>query len=223
LLSKGGRRAETGGENIVNRNIVILAVALLAMAMLATPLAMAVPGAEKKNEKFQTWHYEKTVSFLILLFGEHEYIPSFDEVNVMVITSTEGFITYEITVGSYTYVQGVDFDCVDVYTEYTAIKPVFEEGDTQKLWPYQEQAQAAHLLVETTFDFSAYPGSIEGTLTIQERGGPGGPHTVSLRGTGDLRNAQVQATYANTFNPATYVLTVTDDGTVIGWPDIAPL
>lgn len=199
-----------------------MAVAFLAIALLATPLVSAVPGAEKNNEKFQTWHYEKTVSFLILLFGEHTYIPSFDKVNRMVITSTEGFNSYEITVGDDTYVMGVDFDCVDVYTQYTANKPVFAEDDEQKLWPLDSQAQSVTLLVETTFDFSAYPGGIEGTLTIQERSSSGLTHTSSLMGTGDLQNVQVQATYYNTFDDVTYELTVYDDGTVIGWPDIPP-
>ena len=206
----------------VRRKILGISVVFLLVAILATPLVSAVPGAEKNNEKFQTWHYEKTVSFLILLFGEHTYIPSFDKVNRMIVTSTAGFDSYEITVGDDTYVMGIDFDCVDVYTKYTANKPVFAEDDGDKLWPLDSQAQSSTLLVQTTFDFSAYTGGIEGTLTIQERSSSGLTHTSSLMGTGDLQNVQVQATYYNTFDDITYELTVYDDGTVIGWPDIPP-
>ena len=51
-------------------------------------------------------------------------------------------------------------------------------------------------------------------------------HTTSVWGTEDLENVVVQATYYNTMDPTATpfpVLTVYDDGTVIGWPDKAPL
>jgi hypothetical protein len=191
---------------------------------MITPLALAVPGAEKSNQKFQTWHYEKEVPFTVLLFGEHEYISSKDNPNVLIITTTEGFISYEITVDDKTYVQGVDFDCIDTFTQYTATKPVFAEDDEDKLWPLDSQAKTSHLLVYTTFDFSAYEGSIEGQLCIMERGNVGNTKTTSLWGTEDLQNVQVQATYYNVADDSTPpILTVYDDGTVTGWPDLDPL
>ena len=208
----------------MNKKIVVISVLMLAVVMLVTPLVSAVPGAPKTNEKFQTWHYEKEVSFLVLLLGDHEYIPSFEEVNRLVVSTTEGFLSYEITVGSNTYVQGVDFDCIDTYTEYTATKPVFAEDDAAKLWPEDSQAQTSHLLVLTTFDFSAYTGSIEGQLRIMERGNVGNTKTTSLWGTEDLQNVQVQATYYNEADDSVPpILTVYDDGTVTGWPDKVPL
>jgi len=204
----------------MNKKILVIFVTVLTFSLMLTPFAIAKPGAEKSNEKIQTWHYEKEVPFSVLLSGEHEYIPSFEKPNILVITTTEGFISYEITVEGNTYVQGVDFDCVDVYTKYTANKPTFP--DPAQLWP--SETQSAHLLVYTTFDFSAYPGSIEGQLRIMERSSHGNTHTTSLWGTGDLQNVVVQATYYNTADDSTPpILTVYDDGTVIGWPDMAPL
>ena len=96
----------------MNREI-LLTVLALAFVLLATPFVSAVPGAPKNNSKFQTWHYEKAVNFGldIIVGGEHVYIPSFEEVNRLVISSDAGFLSYEITVGSNTYYQGVDFDC----------------------------------------------------------------------------------------------------------------
>jgi hypothetical protein len=54
LHSFGGTRVEEsiGGER-VNRKLLVVFVALMAVAMLATPLAVAKPGAEKNNEKFE--------------------------------------------------------------------------------------------------------------------------------------------------------------------------
>jgi hypothetical protein len=205
----------------VNKKIISFSI-FLAIVMMVTPLVSAVPGAPKPNEKFQTWHYTKEVSFGVLLLGEHVYTPSFEEPNKLVISSTEGFLSYEITVNGYTYVQGVDFDCIDVYTEYTAILPVFD--DPAQLWP--SSSQSVHLLVLTTFDFSAYEGSIEGQLCIMERGNGGNTHTTNLWATGDLQNVQLQATYYNILDPTTVpfpTITVYDDGTVIGWPNMAPL
>ena len=45
-------------------------------------------------------------------------------------------------------------------------------------------------------------------------------YTFTLEGTGDLQNVQVNAGYAIAgFGDVTGVLTVVDDGTVIGWPE----
>jgi hypothetical protein len=195
----------------MNKEVLVMAVALMAVAMLATPLVSAVPGAPKSNEKFQTWHYEKTMNIL-LLGASFQYIPSFDVVNRLVISWTAGFLTYEITVGGKTYKQGVDFECVDVFTENYYIKPVFLDPGKHMV----AEAQTGGLRADTTFDFSVYPGGIEGTLHILEIGNEGGHYTNSLEGTGDLRNVQVKGVWTNSL--AFPILTVYDDGTVIGWP-----
>ena len=205
----------------VKRKVLGFAVVLLAVAMLATPMVQAVPGAPKNNAKFQTWHYEKTNNFVLgfIVLGDHQYIPSFEKVNRLIISSPFGFLTYEITVGSTTYYQGVDFDCVDTFTVASFNKPVFDQPE--KLYP--SESQTSLLKVYTTFDFSAYPGGIEGTLQMQEIGNAGVTKTSSLEGTGDLQNVQVKAVYAVAgFDDVTGVLTVVDDGTVIGWPNIPP-
>ena len=205
----------------MNREI-LLTVLALAFVLLATPFVSAVPGAPKNNSKFQTWHYEKAVNFGldIIVGGEHVYIPSFEEVNRLVISSDAGFLSYEITVGSNTYYQGVDFDCVDVFSTMYFNKPVFD--NPAQLYP--TESKSSGLRVDTTFDFNAYAGGVEGTLHIREIGAAGAveggaTYTFSLEGTGDLQNVQVNAVYAIAgFDDVTGVLTVVDDGTVIGWP-----
>jgi hypothetical protein len=188
--------------------------------LLATPFVSAVPGAPKNNGKFLTWHYTKTVNFVldVIVGGDHQYIPSFEDVNRLVISTDAGFLSYEITVGSNTYYQGVDFDCVDVFSTMYFIKPVFD--NPAQLYP--AESQSSGLRVDTTFDFDAYPGGIEGALHIREIGAAGAEeggatYTFSLEGTGDLQNVQVNAVYAVAgFDDVTGVLTVVDDGTVIG-------
>ena len=214
----------SGGGERMNKKLFSVLIGALVISLMLTPFAIAVPGAEKSNEKIKSWQYEKEVSFGVLLMGEHEYIPSLEKPNKLVITSEEGFISYQITVDGRTYVQGVDFDCVDVFTKYVANKPVFDPEGLGDLWP--SESQTAHLLVYTTFDFSVYEGSIEGQLRIMERSSSGNTHTTSVWGTEDLQNVVLQATYYNTMDPDATpfpVLTVYDDGTVIGWPDKAPL
>ena len=61
------------------------------------------------------------------------WIPSFEEVNRLVITSDDGYLAYKITVGANTYTQGVDFAVVDTFSEWHFNKPVFSNPD--KLYP----------------------------------------------------------------------------------------
>jgi hypothetical protein len=198
----------------VNNKVLVIAVALLAVAMLTTPLVSAIAGSPKTNDKFQTWHTEKKLNFFTMAIGgEHVWIPSFEKCNRLVITSTEGYITYEITVGTNTYTQGVDFAVVDTYSQWHFNKPVFANPD--KL--YTEDAKAGGIIVEVTFDFSAYPGGIEGTLKVRSVSSEGESGSNSLAGTGDLQNVQVKSQYSYGF--VAPFLTVFEDGTVFGWPE----
>ena len=67
--------------------------------------------------------------------------------------------------------------------------------------------------MDVTFDFSAYPGGIEGAVKVRSVG----DYSNSLAGTGDLRNVQVKSASYYTFSAP--FLTVFEDGTVIGWPE----
>lgn len=195
----------------MNKKVLVIAVALLAVAMLATPLVSAAPLKEKNNDKFQTWHTKKYVNFLAMpILAEHVWIPSFEECNRLVIKSTGGYPFYEITVGTNTYTQGVDFAVVDTYSEWYFNKPVFANPD--KLYP--ASSQAGGVFVEVTFDFSAYKqAEIQGTLKVRTVR----DYSNSLAGTGDLQNVQVKSTW--TYSLAFPILTVIEDGTVIGWPE----
>lgn len=73
--------------------------------------------------------------------------------------------------------------------------------------------------VDYMFDFSAIPGGIEGTLTMRAEFNQGGRSINSLAGTGDLQNVQIKATASNSFNPATFILTISHEGIIHGWPE----
>ena len=66
------------------------------------------------------------------------------------------------------------------------------------------------------YDFSAFAGGIEGTITmlaLTTSGAKRAMHISSLQGTGHLKNVNIQATMGEGF---------THLGVVKGWPDIPP-
>ncbi len=200
----------------MNRKAIVI---VLAVSLLITPmfsLAYAVLGAPKNNEKFQTWHYEKKMNFYndVIFGGEREYYPSFENPNRMVLTATEHYTYFVITVNGHTYTMGVDFD-VEGQVKFAFNNVSFTSP--AKLYPSSSKTDLAK--VELFLDFSAYPGGIEGTLHILEMGTQAGTSTTSLEGTGDLRNVQVMAVWAAAGLSQEGILTVVDDGTVIGWPE----
>ncbi len=191
----------------MNRKFVVLAVALLAVAMLATPLVSAVPPK-------QTWHYVKTLNFItdVIVGGEREYYPSFENPKRMVITATENYLSFVITVGGNTYTMGVDFDVVG-QVKMSFNNPTF--AAPEKLYPASFETNL--VTVDLFLDFYAYAGGIEGTLHLLELGSDQGQHnTYGLEGTGDLGNVHVMGVWESAFSAP--MLTVTEDGTVINWP-----
>jgi hypothetical protein len=182
--------------------------------MLTTPLVSAVPQKEKKNDKFQTFSTEGTFSFFDMINGDHKFIPSFDNVKIFVTTYEENMITYTITVGSKTYSLGTDF----AYTGHAVIieyGPVFGDPDKTILLG----SRLEKVVVDYMFDFSAYPGGIEGTLKMHSAFINGTGYTRSLSGTGDLKNVKVKETgLPGSFDPTTFIETVRHAGLVHGWP-----
>jgi hypothetical protein len=77
-------------------------------------------------------------------------------------------------------------------------------------------------MVTYTFDFSAYSGSIDGTLTLHAVFAQGNDKVHTISGTEDLKNVQITAENKQTTSiPPT--IEIEHAGTVMGWPDIAPL
>jgi len=197
----------------VKRKVLVIAVALMAVAMLATPLVSAVPLKEKNNDKFQSYYDTGTYNAIAEIMGaEVTYIPSFDQVNKLVVEMDEVFVAYEITVGgSKTYSLGTNF-AYEGHAKVTYFDPVFSDETKTVVIEFR----AASLKVDYMFDFSAFPEGLEGTLNMHavftRYGG-----ISSLSGTGDLQNVQIQAANLEGSVELPFV-TVNHAGWVVGWP-----
>jgi hypothetical protein len=202
----------------VNRKIPLIITALSAV-LLATPLVSAVPWIyPKNNEKFQAYQAVGTFSVLDMVFGDHEYIPSFEKVNKLIISFDEPHLTHEITVGGNTYQLGTDFLMTDCLTNAVFCEPVFD--DPAKLLPIiPDGYRFEHDLVYWTIDFSAIPGGIEGTLRMQlVATNEENTFINNLAGTGDLQNVQIKATASVSYVPP-LTLSALHVGIVSGWPE----
>jgi hypothetical protein len=198
----------------VNRKLLGVFAALMVAGLLATPVVSAKPWEEKNNEKFQsflaTFVFDETFAQNL----ELNYKPSEDEPNIIVATWEENYLDYSISIDGLTYQLGADFERTG-YVKRTAIGAPFI------YYPFDVTGAPfgsiiTHSRVEFTFDFSAVPGGIDGTLEMLSLWNVHG-ETVeisirSLRGTGDLQNVQILATSGP----------MTIEGIVIGWPDIPP-
>ncbi len=198
---------------------IALTVTLL-MALSMVTMAQAAPLKEKNNDKFQSFSVTGQFSFLKFLTGEHTYIPSEDKVNKLIIQFDESMLKYDITIGDRTYNLNKDFK----YTGHAIFwydDPVF--GNLLgTLYPTGYRGDY-HGIVEYTFDFSAVPGGIDGTLNMRAMHNAGGNPINSLTGTGDLQNVQIKAEITgNVFDSVTFKLTINHDGYVSGWPDVPP-
>ncbi len=195
---------------------ILLTVLTLATILLATPVVSAVPLGEGKNEKFETWHDIGTYSAIGGNPPVLTYIPSPDKVNKLVLDLDETMLTYAITVGSNTYYLGTDF-AYSGHVILTYIKPVMGPPGT-----LPTESKVDTLMVTYMFDFSAYPGGIEGVLNMRAVFTEGSDKIRSLSGTGDLQNVQV--TLLNLPGDVAFpIITVEHGGMVSGWPSIPPL
>ncbi len=203
----------------MKNGVIVLGSLFLLLTLSTIALANAVPGVEKNNDKFQPYSDRATSSFLGVLLADHEYIPSNESINRLIINQDETFMSYNVTVNGRTYHLGKDFAYTG-HAVYTFNKPVFNLSSSLKLlYPVESQTQTT--VVNYMFDFSAFSGGIEGTLQFRAEFTQGGQFINSLAGTGDLRNVQVKATN----NPPSLkglILTISHTGTVQGWPDIPP-
>lgn len=198
----------------MNKKILVFAALFLMLPVITASFAQAATWMEKNNEKFQSFESKGTFNAGSAIgSADRTYVPSFDYVNKMISSWSENFISYEIKVGDKIYNLAADFE-VSGYSEHIYWNPVFSSGDTMKIFPVA--SSASHTEARYTFDFLPASG-IEGSFTIQTVVNEGSHRTTSISGTGDLRNVQIQATVSQI--QARPLLTILNDGLVIGWPE----
>jgi len=198
----------------MNRKVLALAALLLVLPIITTTFAQAATWTEKNNDKFQTFESAGTFNAGAAIgSADRTYIPSFDEVEKMVMIWSEAFISFEIKVAEKTYELHTDFE-VTGNSVHVFWNPIFSPADTLKTFPVA--SSASHTTARYTFNFLPASG-LEGSFSIQTIVNQGDHLTTSLSGSGDFRNVQIQATVSQM--QARPFLTILNDGLVIGWPE----
>lgn len=205
-----------------------LCIVFMLIAVLATPLVSAKPWEyPKNNDKFEqfgvTYNFDWS-NYMVAAAG-------LEWAKKVVITFEEQPTSlYQVRIGE-------DGPGQRVYNQWD---PISETGDFQysgvatlTVWDpvlpwvfdptdvigtFFVQGSKQHFRVDYTYDFSAVPGGLEGTLTLAAivsgnslvLGGDKAMHIFSTTGTGDFRNVNVQATAGP---DATHM------GIVAGWPE----
>ena len=152
------------------------------------------------------------------LRAEYKYIPSLTNCEKLTVSYDEIFRACAITIdGTHTYIMGKDFTYTG-HVVWTYFEPQFN-GPTGIYWP--SSYRGSNHMVDYTYDFSAFPNGIEGTLNMQAVFNPsGGIAIYSLSGTGDLQNVQIKAAQTGTdLADGGNTLTVHHGGYVFGWPE----
>jgi hypothetical protein len=174
----------------------------------------------ERDCKFQTFAVKGSFSFLNILKGDHQYYPSADNVEKLVINYDEKFLTNDITICGITYSLGKDFAYTG-HVEMTFYNPVFGNPQLGKLYPssYSEMKEK----VVYTYDFSAVPGGLDGTIQMIANTKDGVLSIRSCDSTGNFRHVQIKATSTNTFDPVKLEINIVHDGKVCGWPCVVPV
>ena len=199
----------------MNRAIVAVPILLLAASMSFVAMAQATNWEVKNNDKFETFSVQATMNFInTVVLGQHEYYPSFDKVNKMIITMDETFITYKITVDGKTYEQGKDFSYTG-FGKWVFYDPVFSNP---ALKYYPSEQREVTVFVDYCYDFSAYQGGLDGVIHLRAVSTPSGHMSVnSLSGTEDFQNVQVKAGAWGSYSAPIY--SIFHEGIVLGWPE----
>jgi hypothetical protein len=207
----------------VNRKSLVVAFVLLSAILLVSPLigTVAAHNTDRHDDKFQTYGATATYSFLDVMLADHKYYPSAENVKKLVISWDETFLTSEITVGETTYTLGKDFTFTG-HAELVFFDPVFDPTtDPTKLFPIEYRA--FRMRGDYKYDFSAFPGGLDGTIRMQAIGKDDVTSIRSLWGTGDFRNVHIRATKtSDTFDPVSFVAGYVHEGCVSGWPCVVP-
>ena len=211
---------QRGNKKMKKKMCLMLSLALL-MALPTIAFAQAIPIQETNNDKFEPYLDQGMYNAVAYsASAERTYVPSFEseQINKLVVNVDEVFFDYAITVGDHTYRLGKDFTYTG-HATVTYFDPVFKNTVTKT---GIASCRFAAVMVTYTFDFSAYAGSIDGALTLQAVFAQGIDKVHTISGTEDLKGVQITAGNVQTIsNPPT--INVEHAGTVMGWPDIAPL
>lgn len=201
----------------MNKKIFSIVVAVLAVSMMLTPLAVAKPGALKKNDKF--------LPFQLIISGETlddpettRFTPpgTFPPDSKTIHVRDDGWIpgdTLTLTVGGVTY-PDADPLVTLVYSATYDAEVVFKEGFA-----------SVTVRVKDTVTIS-YEGEVLGTLELKvtARGGSTGyTGTIVGYGTGAFEGVKISAIDSVYPDPAELpdiVLIYARIGTIQGWPGI---
>lgn len=195
----------------MNKKILVSLASLLVIVIMLTPLALANSWDPKNNDKFQTFStiLVPNVANIAAAAANPQYIPSEDNPNKVITSWIEEPMTdYEITVGTNTYYLGVDFEYTGVAV-LTAIGAPFTANPPFGLIVGSKQRK---FRVDYMYDFGDDGVGIDGTLEMLAITAKDGVmHIRNLKGTGDLKNVQIQATGIE--------VGLGHIGVVLGWPE----
>jgi hypothetical protein len=200
----------------VNRKI-LLTVLMLAAVLLATPLVSAVPGAEKKNEKFEffqlicsgdgTGLYDRqwdTFRNSEIIKTGHGRGGTWDETTVDLVELTVGEETFDKNSDpysvDYTTVYDIEllFDNVGVIVHYN-----IRLTDTVTVFDECVEIGTLVLKISATVDFTVTPPAYKGTVVGY--------------GTGELKGVHLSAVDLGLISPDP--LRYARIGTITGWPE----
>jgi hypothetical protein len=202
----------------MKRMIASVLVLILVMAFSTFTVAYGAPLKENSNPKFQSFSVIGTYDVRLQIFGfDHQYIPSEDKVNKLVVSGNEVFLSYQITVGDNVYLLNEDFTYYG-YLKITYIDPVFPHPNPAvgNLWPADERLTI--FTVDYSYNFLPASG-IEGELRMHAVSIDGKTHINSLSGTGDFRNVNINAmTLPPDVSGAPFIV-IFHEGRVSGWPE----
>jgi hypothetical protein len=203
----------------MNRKIIVIPLLLVVVSMAFLSITQAKNYDLKNNDKFQSFDVAASFNIMTWFMGQHEYIPSYDKVNILRMNWDETFLTYAITVGSKTYYLGTDFTYTGhvKYTFHDVTEWVTTGGLPAGIWP--KTYRNVEAVVDYTYDFSAVSGGLDGTIHMLAVMNNAGKMINSLDSTGDFQNVQIKA-FVETSPPnqgLTYFLL--HSGIVSGWPE----
>ena len=203
----------------MNRKMIFAPLIILLMLFAVAPALATQPKVWdlKNNDKFETFTVKIKSSSSASIGGDWQYIPSQEDPEKIVVSWNEVITLLEITIdGVHVYKIGTDF----TYTGRATIvlyDPVINPP-TPPVVVYSliPNARMVHMKIDYTYDFSAVPEGLEGTLRMQAiLTGDGSPLALSinsLSGTGDLQNVMIKATSISG-SPIIHT------GIVSGWPE----
>jgi hypothetical protein len=211
----------------VNMKIIVVFVALMVMAMLAPSIVAAKPwDYPKNNPKFEQYGVTINFNFANLIAATYAATAGLEEANkVVVVYEEQAMPGYQIRIGEdgpgqrvYNVEEDFAYNSIATITTWNPILP-YAFDPANPMMTLFLMGTKTHWRVDYTYDFSAVPGGLDGTLTMLAMV-TGNSESVfdpdiktmfitSIEGTGDFSDVQIQAKGAGTGHA----------GVVIGWPE----